>query len=219
MNKILGIAMLSLMAACNDTGAGTENDNGAAIQITNGNKDITVTMQNAAADAMLIINGKPLDAANKTAPIVIDDSFLKPGVNDIWMVSGKDTIKETSFFSYKLEYQLVKEYKHDVTNFAQGFFIEGNVLYESTGLEGKSKIARYQIGENDLTLINEVKNDPSIFGEGIAAVGNNLYQLTWENHVVLEYDNYFEEKKSFQIRARWLGFNAQWRFADSQRWF
>lgn len=198
MNKFLGLAAFTLLCSCN--GNETDDSQAPAMNISNQNRGLSLTVDNyKGKNALLLVNGKKVDQVNLAGETVIGGTYLVPGMNYLQLVSGTDTLSDSAFFSYKLEYQLVKEYKHDIANFTEGLFIEGNVLYESTGLEGQSKILRYQMNGTDLSLINETSNDKSLFGEGIAAVGNSLYQLTWENHVVLEYDkNTLKKKQEFK---------------------
>lgn len=198
MNRFLSLAAFTFLCSCNGNEADTSQS--PAMNITGQNRGLSLTVDNYnEKNASLLVNGKKVDPVNLSGETIIGDAYLLPGMNYLHLVSGTDTLADSTFFSYKLEYQLVKEYKHDITNFTEGLFIEGNILYESTGLEGQSKIRRYQMNGPELSLINEINNEKTIFGEGIAAVGNSLYQLTWENHVVYEYDkNTLKKKKEFQ---------------------
>src|SRR3954452_14387061 len=41
-----------------------------------------------------------------------------------------------------LSYNIVKVYPHDTASFTEGLFLHNNALYESTGLEGQSKLRK-----------------------------------------------------------------------------
>lgn len=85
-----------------------------------------------------------------------------------------------------LGYTVVKVYPHDTSSYTQGLIWQNNTLYEGTGREGFSKIARMNIEtgkpeQQELIAKNE-------FGEGITILNDKIYQLTWQNHLVHVYD-------------------------------
>jgi glutaminyl-peptide cyclotransferase len=186
MKKIISVITALVIASCGTT---EEENELLSMGIVAGNDNVTVTIGNNTGEtAKLLVNGKAVNNVNPKGGTIIGEPQLAPGMNQLMLAAGKDTLRDSVFFSYKIDFQLVKEYPHDISNFTEGLFLDNNVLYESTGLEGQSKIARYQLDPQGPTLMNEVKNDKSIFGEGIGISGNNLYQLTWQNHYVLVYD-------------------------------
>jgi glutamine cyclotransferase len=65
---------------------------------------------------------------------------------------------------------------HPQTRFTQGLFWDGDELWESTGLEGKSKI--YRMNKKGETF-DSIAMPLSHFGEGIAKMGNKMLWLTW----------------------------------------
>lgn len=76
-----------------------------------------------------------------------------------------------------IAYDILSTYPHNISNFTQGFEFDGNQLYESTGQNSDSKIAKI-----DLTTGNDIIKvgmDASHFGEGITIMGDTIYQLTW----------------------------------------
>ncbi len=162
------------------------------------NNSIAITLTDFDAQpGIILVNDKPLKDISGTDIVVSDDNYIQPGMNTIKVVvpGSTDTLVDSVYFSYELSYTLVKEYEHDIEKFTQGLFIEGSDLYESTGQEGHSGIWKSTIGANEIKAYQSVKNDDAIFGEGIAAIGNNLYQLSWENHLVFEYDKTTLKKK------------------------
>jgi glutamine cyclotransferase len=67
---------------------------------------------------------------------------------------------------------------HPQTRFTQGLFWDGDELWESTGLEGKSKIYRMnKKGE----AFDSLAMPGNHFGEGIAKMGNKMLWLTWQS--------------------------------------
>lgn len=85
-----------------------------------------------------------------------------------------------------LAYTVVKVYPHDTSSYTQGLIWHNNTLYEGTGREGFSKVARLNIEtgkpeQQEMIAQNE-------FGEGITILNGKIYQLTWQNHLVHVYD-------------------------------
>jgi len=81
--------------------------------------------------------------------------------------------------------QIVRMVKHDPLAFTQGLLFHDTLLYESTGLFGRSSLrcldprggaARYNIAVGG-----------EYFAEGIAVLGGELVQLTWKNGVAFRY--------------------------------
>jgi len=67
---------------------------------------------------------------------------------------------------------------HPQTRFTQGLFWDSDELWESTGLEGKSKIYRMnKKGE----AFDSIAMPGIHFGEGIAKIGNKMLWLTWRS--------------------------------------
>jgi len=68
---------------------------------------------------------------------------------------------------------------HPQTRFTQGLFWDNDELWESTGLEGKSKIYRMnKKGE----AFDSIAMPLPHFGEGIAKMGNKMLWLTWHSN-------------------------------------
>jgi glutaminyl-peptide cyclotransferase len=76
-------------------------------------------------------------------------------------------------------YKVINTYPHDTSAFTEGLEIHNGLLYESTGLEGKSWIGIRTI-ENP-KYQKTVSIDAQYFGEGMTIFGDKLYQLTWKN--------------------------------------
>lgn len=103
-------------------------------------------------------------------------TFYKDGKNE----SLESSVKVLSDIVPKVsKFTVVKTYPHDKEDFTEGFEYYKGYLYESTGLEGKSLIKKY-----DLTTgksVKEVTLDKEYFGEGITILDNKIFQLTWKN--------------------------------------
>ena len=82
--------------------------------------------------------------------------------------------------------QVLAELPHDTTAFTEGFEIDGDVLYESTGLEGRSELR--ELNPATGAVERAVPLPGQLFGEGLTVVGDRIWQLTWRDGVVLEWD-------------------------------
>jgi glutamine cyclotransferase len=189
MKKFLWLPLLLGVAACSNESATTQS--AASFLVLKQGNQASVTIENVPAEkTSLYINGQKFEGWNKSLTQSIAASHLQPGQNYFKLVveGSNDTLSDELFFSYNISYQLVQEYPHDTEHFTQGLLFNDGILYESTGLEGKSGIWKYKVNNTGFTEIGSVKNDPAIFGEGIAIVGNQLYQLSWKNKKVLRYN-------------------------------
>lgn len=75
---------------------------------------------------------------------------------------------------------------HNPEYFTQGLFFSGGYLYESTGLYGKSLLARIdpQTGQS----LAQVELGGAYFGEGAALAGGRIYVLTWRERTALVFN-------------------------------
>jgi len=134
--------------------------------------------------------------------LVIKPEYFILGKNDIsFLIKTKNgkTINydmNINVFSRKeektLSYKQIAEYPHDINNFVQGFQLEGNIVYESSGQYGKSKLIKYPLGF--VNPINEVFQPSEIFSEGSCIVGDKIYQLTW-----CEKKGFIYDKKTLKL--------------------
>ncbi|WP_415975440.1 glutaminyl-peptide cyclotransferase [Rhodococcus sp. 077-4] len=101
--------------------------------------------------------------------------------------SGSSTpIPATSDSVPTLTTEIVREYDRGDDAFTQGFEIDGDVLYEGTGLEGSSFVRRTSLGS--MTELERVDLPSDLFGEGITVDGDTLWQITWQNGVAIARD-------------------------------
>ena len=75
---------------------------------------------------------------------------------------------------------------HDPSAFTEGLVLDGESLYESTGLAGHSQLRELDPATG--TLRRSAALPPDYFGEGIAVVGDRIWQLTYRNGVAVEWD-------------------------------
>jgi glutaminyl-peptide cyclotransferase len=86
----------------------------------------------------------------------------------------------------QLRVRVLEVRPHDRTAFTQGLELAGGVLYEGTGLVGRSAV----LATDPVSGAVRGRADlpEPLFGEGITAVGPRIWQLTWRNGVAIERD-------------------------------
>ena len=92
--------------------------------------------------------------------------------------------------------EVVAEYPHDTESYTQGLFFEDGVMYESTGLKGKSSFRCVDIPSGK--ALKRMDFDKRYFVEGSVILGDNLYILTWESRVIFIYD-----AATLEYRSTW----------------
>ena len=112
--------------------------------------------------------------------------FLRQGPADQSNAVSNGTQGATETRAPQLSYEVVTSYPHDSTSFTQGLLWHDGMLYESTGLEGQSKLRRLEFPSG--RVLKEISLAPELFGEGLALVDNRLIQLTWQSHKGFVYD-------------------------------
>lgn len=84
-----------------------------------------------------------------------------------------------------ISYSIVKVYPHDTSSYTEGLEFSNNILYESGGNYGASKLVQKDI---DGKIEKSIPITKEYFGEGITILNNKIYQLTWREHTVFVYD-------------------------------
>ncbi|MFD7611911.1 glutaminyl-peptide cyclotransferase [Streptomyces sp. NPDC059828] len=85
----------------------------------------------------------------------------------------------------RLTVRVLEVLPHDKSAFTQGLELDGNTLYESTGMAGRSSV---RSGHPDGTNRLRVALPRPLFGEGLTVLGPTLWQLTWRDGVAIERD-------------------------------
>src|SRR5919201_5962673 len=83
-------------------------------------------------------------------------------------------------------YQIVRVYPHDPAAFTQGLQYVDGVLYEGTGLNGRSSIRKVKLETGEVLQRRDVPAQH--FGEGITIWKDDLIELTWQSEVAFVYD-------------------------------
>ena len=78
-------------------------------------------------------------------------------------------------------YEVVRSYPHDPNAFTQGLFFKNGVMYESTGLEGRSSIRKVRLETGE--VLQKVALPAGLFGEGIVDWGEQIISVTWQTQL------------------------------------
>ena len=97
----------------------------------------------------------------------------------------------------KLNYEILKEIDHNPESYTQGLELDGDILYESTGLNGQSKVIKFEYPS--FKVIKEISLEDKYFGEGLTVFGDSIYQLTWRENICFVYNKDLEKLGELSI--------------------
>lgn len=85
-------------------------------------------------------------------------------------------------------YKIVHVYPHDPSAFTQGLIYLDGLLYEGTGLKGRSSIRAVDLKSGK--VLQHFDLPSQYFGEGLTNWGSTLVELTWQAHKGFVYDRF-----------------------------
>jgi glutamine cyclotransferase len=100
-------------------------------------------------------------------------------------------------------YTIVHTYPHDPGAFTQGLIYENDMLYEGTGLWGRSSLRKVELETGNVLQILALSNQ--FFGEGITIFDDRIIQLTWQSRTGFVYDDDFELLQTFKYPTEGWG--------------
>ena len=101
-------------------------------------------------------------------------------------------------------YRVVHVFPHDPEAFTQGLVYLDGVLYEGTGLNGRSTIRKVRLENGEVLQIQKLESQ--YFGEGITVFGGTLFELTWQSGIGFLYDRAsFQRTGTFNYRGEGWG--------------
>lgn len=83
-------------------------------------------------------------------------------------------------------YEVVNVFPHDREAFTQGLVYRDGVLYESTGLKGRSTLRKVELETG--RVLQQTRLDSRYFAEGLTDWNDQLVQLTWDTNIGFVYD-------------------------------
>ncbi len=85
----------------------------------------------------------------------------------------------------QLDYEVIGQRAHSRSDFTQGLEIRDGVLYQGTGIVGRSRLQAFDLASGE--LLRERVLPAPFFGEGITVLGDLIIQLTWQSRRAFVY--------------------------------
>ena len=85
--------------------------------------------------------------------------------------------------------------------------IDDGVLYEGTGLEGRSTLRTVNLESG--AVLKRYDLPATVFGEGITVLGDRIFQLTWQSGI-----GYVYRKSDFSLLQTWNYAHEGWGITD-----
>lgn len=86
------------------------------------------------------------------------------------------------------DYKIINIYPHAQDAFTQGLVFEDGILYEGTGLNGKSSLRKVDLKSGNILDVYKLPDE--FFGEGITVCGDKIIQLTWRSNTGFIYEKH-----------------------------
>ena len=83
-------------------------------------------------------------------------------------------------------FHVVKQYPHDRDAFTQGLEFHDGILWESTGMNGRSSVRKVRL--DDGRVLQKISVAQEHFGEGITVINGEIIELTWKSQVGFVYN-------------------------------
>ncbi len=107
-------------------------------------------------------------------------------------------------------YDIVNVFPHDRGAFTQGLVFLKGVMFESTGLNGRSDLRKVDLPSG--RVLQQVRLSSQYFGEGMAILGEKIYQITWKNQKGFVYGlSSFELERDFDYTGEGWGLTTDGR--------
>jgi glutamine cyclotransferase len=101
-------------------------------------------------------------------------------------------------------YKVVNTFPHDQNAFTQGLVFEDGVLYEGTGLTGRSTLRKVELETGNILQLRKLPDE--FFGEGITIYGSHIIQLTFLSNTGFVYNkDTFELVREFNYPTQGWG--------------
>jgi len=101
-------------------------------------------------------------------------------------------------------YELVATYGHGTADFTQGLDLDEGIIYEGTGLRGRSRLLKTDFATG--MLLGSLSLAPEYFGEGVTVLGDEVFQLTYTSGTGFVYDKEtLELKRNFDLATQGWG--------------
>ncbi len=98
------------------------------------------------------------------------------------VASEQQTRQEPVLYTY----EVVRSFPHSTDDYTQGLEFSDGVLWEGTGLFGRSRLQKVDVQSGKTDVVASLPRDE--FGEGITVLDGKVYQLTWMSGKCYVYD-------------------------------
>lgn len=198
------LGLILILNSCSDasdkiTGTRLKVSSDKSKVLMNESFTIQINEPDGSIDSLIFPNATPIQKKGATSA---EFNFSKPGSKRIEVIgiNTEDNSKKRAYVTVnvvsgitpkQLNFEILKEIDHNPDSYTQGLELDGNILYESTGLNGKSKVVKFDYPS--FKVIKEISLDQKYFGEGLTVVGDSIYQLTWRENVCFIYNKDLEK--------------------------
>lgn len=141
--------------------------------------------------------GKPTASAHPSAPTPPPNGVASASIAGPPSATGTAPVPEYT-------YQVVGTFPHDPAAFTQGLVYLKGVLFESTGLNGRSSLRRVDYQTGRVLQKSDLRSE--YFGEGMTIIGDRIFQITWQNQKGFVYNlSSFALEKEFTYTGEGWG--------------
>lgn len=201
LRKLITVAILasSLFAACNRAPAPIETlaspTVAAVVQSTALPYPSAIGPNDAASAAPYPASPEQTSAPLPTSyPPVQVDTPAAAGPVTLEAVATQAPVASPDIYTCALQgtqlpvwkYKVTQTYHHDSSAYTQGLIFRDGVLYEGTGLRGRSTLRKVDLKTGE--VLQSIDLPEQFFGEGIVELNGKLYQITWQERTGFIYD-------------------------------
>jgi glutamine cyclotransferase len=136
----------------------------------------------AAAVAVAILSCAPAPGVSRAIDAPTQVPAPAPTQAPTQAAAAPDVEAAPAVYSYRV----VNVYPHDAGAFTQGLVFQDGILYEGTGLWGRSTLRKVKLETGQVLQLYALSDE--YFGEGIAVYSGQIVQLTWRSHIGFVYD-------------------------------
>lgn len=107
------------------------------------------------------------------------------------------------FAADELGYKLLRVLDHDINDSTQGLELNNDLLAESTGGFGRSRLRLKALDSGQ--VVAEYALPDHQFGEGLTRVGDQWIQLTWRSGIARVFDEHLRELRQWRYQGEGWG--------------
>ncbi|MFN8439808.1 MAG: glutaminyl-peptide cyclotransferase [Caldilineaceae bacterium] len=140
----------------------------------------SLTIEQASAAQSVVVSPTMTEQpVSPLSPLAVEPTATITVTEPELMAAVTETVATPTLAITTYTYQVIKSYPHDPNAFTQGLVYLDGVLYEGTGLQGRSSLRKVELDSGK--VLEQVDLTPEYFGEGIAIMHDRIIQLTWQN--------------------------------------